>query len=83
MLDLDCVEINIARSEHRPNNSSMDLCFVTTDDINDLVQLVELRFNYTELKNVKRTKLIDKVNGSTNVMGNSMSISNEYIFKKF
>lgn len=83
VLNMDCVEINNARNEENRNrNSSMDCAFAIKEEINESVEmlLIELRFNYKSLKNLKQDKLLSKVSGTTLVLGNSFSISNNYIF---
>ncbi len=80
VLDMDCVELKIAQSEHRVNNSSMDCAFVIDDESNEEVLLVELRFNYKNMKNLDRNKLLKKVLGSTLAIDNSIPINNKYIF---
>jgi hypothetical protein len=83
VLDMDCVEINNARNEGNRNRySSMDCAFAIKDEVNGNVKmlLVELRFNYKSLQNLKQDKLLSKVSGTTLALGNSVSISDNYIF---
>jgi hypothetical protein len=83
VLDMDCVEIKNALNEgNRNRNSSMDCAFAIKDETNGCVEilLVELRFNYKSLQNLKQDKLLSKVSGTTLALGNSVSISNNYIF---
>lgn len=80
VIDLDCVELNLARSQKRNQNSTMDSSFAISDKSNLEMLLVELRFNYTNLSNLSRQKLLDKVSGSISVLGNTVKINNTYIF---
>ncbi len=80
VLDLDCVEIAVARSEHRNQNRTMDTTFAISDAISLEMLLVELRFNYTNLANLNRIELLEKVSGSELILGNSVKICKDYIF---
>jgi hypothetical protein len=82
VLDLDCVEAKIAADEHRIRRSSMDCTFAIEIEETDSYEMlmVELRYNYLNLQNLTRTKLLDKVSGSTLALGNSVIISNIFIF---
>lgn len=82
VLDLDCVEAKISADEHRIRRSSMDCTFaIENEETNSNEMLmVELRYNYSNLQNLTRTKLLDKVSGSTLALGNSVIISNIFIF---
>lgn len=80
VLDLDCVEIEKARSEHRNQNRTMDSTFAISDANSLEMLLVELRFNYTNLANLNRIVLLEKVAGSTLILGNSVKINEDYIF---
>ena len=42
--------------------------------------LIELRFNYISVRNLNRQKLLDKVSGSKNSLGNGTNISHRNIF---
>lgn len=66
VLDMDCVESKIARSESRTNNKSMDCCFIAKDiNNNEIIIFVEYRFNYKSMKNLKSKDLRDKKKYST------------------
>lgn len=80
VIDLDCVERERAKSEKRNQISTMDSTFAISDDENLEMLLIELRFNYKNLSNLNRQKLIDKVSGSLSILGNTVKISNTYIF---
>lgn len=85
VLDLDCVESKNAINEKRTNRSSMDCTFAIKNEITGDFEmlLVELRFNYINMRNLTRIKLLDKVKGSTIALGNSVKINeyNIFIFK--
>lgn len=80
VLDLDCVEIEKARNEHRNQNRTMDTTFAISDATSLEMLLVELRFNYTNLANLNRIELLEKVAGSQLILGNSVKICGDYIF---
>lgn len=80
VIDLDCVEIERARIERRNQISTMDCTFAISDNENLEMLLVELRFNYKNLSNLNRQKLIDKVSGSLSILGNTVKINNTYVF---
>jgi hypothetical protein len=60
----------------------MDCTFAIEIEETDSYEMlmVELRYNYLNLQNLTRTKLLDKVSGSTLALGNSVIISNIFIF---
>lgn len=61
VIDMDCVESNIARSEGRNNNKSMDSAFVTLDeDGSSKIVFAEFRFNYKSMKNLRAKDLRGK-----------------------
>lgn len=61
VIDMDCVEKKIARSEGRCNNKSMDSAFVALDaDGNCSIVFVEYRFNYQSMKNLRAKDLRGK-----------------------
>jgi hypothetical protein len=82
ILDLDCVESKNAMKERRTNRSSMDCTFAIEDEITGNVEmlLVELRFNYVNMQNLTRRKLLDKVSGSRIALGSSVKINDDNIF---
>lgn len=80
VMDLDAAEVEKARCESRPQNSTMDCSFAVSDLKETKMLLVEFRFNYVNLKNLNRKKLIDKVAGSILLLGNSIQCYPEYIF---
>lgn len=80
VLDLDCVEIEKARSEHRNQNRTMDTTFAISDSTSLEMLLVELRFNYINLANLNRIELLEKVTGSLLILGTSVNIHRDYVF---
>lgn len=80
VLDLDCVERVLAASAGRNQNKSMDCTFAIKDDTNAELLLVEFRFNYQNMKNLTRTELIGKVQGSLSALGTSMNVHQNYVF---
>jgi len=80
VIDLDCVEKIRAQNKSQNRQSTMDSTFAISDSSNLEMLLVELRFNYRNLSNLNRKKLIDKVNGSISILGNSVKINDTYIF---
>jgi hypothetical protein len=80
VIDLDCVEVENARNEHRNQNRTMDVTFAISDTNNLEMLLVELRFNYKNLANLNRIELLEKVDGSTLILGNTVKVNGDYIF---
>lgn len=80
VMDMDAAEVETAKQDLRLQNSTMDCCFAISDLNNTKMLLVEFRFNYTNLKNLNRNKLLDKVAGSILLLGNTIEIFQEYIF---
>ena len=58
----------------------MDTTFAISDSITLEMLLVELRFNYTNLANLNRTVLLEKVSGSHLTLKNIENIHRDYIF---
>ncbi|NHM08354.1 hypothetical protein G4D82_14085 [Flavobacterium sp. CYK-4] len=79
VIDLDCVELNKAKAEIRPQNKTMDTTFVISNTTTAEMLLVELRFNYRNLSNLDRNELLGKVVGSVLLCSPSV-INNNYIF---
>lgn len=102
VIDLDNVEVNLAKLERRLQNKTMDCAFLVSSKINlapsrlndnlnfrDIifervysnVQLVELRLNFENAKNVKQKDLQKKINGSIRIFTPyNLSVRNLYIF---
>ena len=82
VIDLDLVEELAAKSQSRQKNKSMDLAFGITDGskLNEMV-MVELRLNYqNNLRNLDKSKLDGKVNGSLAILSNNPPIFKQFIF---
>lgn len=61
VLDMDCVEEKIAKSEGRNNKKSMDSLFILKDSVGiKEIVFVEFRFNYKSMKNLKAIDLRNK-----------------------
>lgn len=70
-LDLDEVERNTARVESRQQNKSMDSAFVVKNDLNnESIVLVEFRFNYRSMRNLKAKDLRGKKKFSSALIKN-------------
>ncbi len=83
ILNLDIAESKVAAKEMRVPNKSMDLAFGLRDDsLNGLKKmlLVELRFNYINMRNLKRSDLIGKVQESKLIMENNPEVEGYFIF---
>jgi hypothetical protein len=82
ILDMDCVELQLAMANTRKQNKSMDSAFVITDNSGKKKEIlfVEFRFNYTNLKNLDRKELEGKVSGSINSLNPITNIHNQYFF---
>ncbi len=82
VLNMDCVETRNAFAEHRDNRRSMDCAFgiESNETIDQEILMVELRYNYLNLKNLTRQELIEKVAGTTLALGGSVQIHKESIF---
>lgn len=77
VINMDCVEKLVAKSENRKQLKSMDSSFVIG---NDQILLTEFRFNYKKMSNLNREELFGKVLGSKNALNNSQNIHNQYFF---
>jgi hypothetical protein len=82
VLNMDCVESELAKEEARNQNMSMDSAFVIVSNDKSIkeILLVEFRFNYQSLTHLKRDDLLNKVSGSTNALKNTLNIHQRYIF---
>ncbi len=82
IIDMDFVESRLSSAEKRSPNKSMDSTFVVNEgsaDTNEAV-LTEFRFNYLNLKNLKKQDLFGKVQGSTNAINGKEIIHTKYYF---
>ena len=82
VLDMDCVELQLATANVRNQNKSMDSAFIIADNAGGIIEilLVEFRFNYTNLKNLKRDDLEGKVSGSIACLIPFTNIHSNYFF---
>lgn len=82
VLNMDCVEADLANAGGRLRDKSMDSAFVIIDNTGTIseILLVEFRFNYVNLKNLNRNELLGKVSGSTSALNPLSNIHNQYVF---
>ena len=82
IIDMDFVEAVLARAKKRNQSKSMDSVFVIKSDSENTNQavLTEFRFNYENLKNLKKQDLFGKVAGSTIAINGKESIHPKYYF---
>ncbi len=82
LLDMDCVENQLAIEEQRKRFKSMDSALVVVQESDDTpkIILVEFRFNYKKMSNLTKVELFDKVAGSTNALENTLIIDDKYYF---
>ena len=82
VLNMDCVESELAKQEARKQSMSMDSAFVIVSNDKSIkeILLVEFRFNYRSLTHLKREDLLNKVSGSTNALKNTFDIHQRFIF---
>lgn len=82
VLNMDCVEADLANSNGRLKDKSMDSVFVIIDNngANAEILLVEFRFNYQSFRNLKRDKMLGKVSGSISALFPISNIHGKYIF---
>ena len=82
LLDMDCVENQLAKEGQRNRFKSMDsaLVVVQESDATHKIILVEFRFNYQNMKNLTKVELFEKVAGSTNALENTLIIEDKYYF---
>ncbi len=57
VIDMDCAESITAKIAKRTNNKSMDSAFIALNGFSELVVLVELRFNYKSMNNLRAKDL--------------------------
>lgn len=83
VLNLDCVERNIATDEHRSRKRTVDLVFAgKSGEVSIQVVLVELRYNYINMQKLKRVVLIEKVDHSKELLiGNDIFPKVFFVFE--
>ena len=77
-LNLDMVE-----RSHRPHQmqSTVDFCFGVSQNLkNRQIVLTELRLRVNNPKTIKKSDLVDKVNGSINLLSREIPIYKEFYF---
>lgn len=80
ILSIDDVEILIAKSEKRNRNCTVDSAFVINKDDEYRILLVEFRFNYENVQNLKRIDLLNKISGSQNILKDTLSYHDKIYF---
>jgi hypothetical protein len=81
VINLDEAEKVISRGQQCKPSKSMDICFgLTNKEFNLSILLVEFRFNYRNMRNLDKSELDGKLQGSKKLLGESISIKDEYIF---
>lgn len=82
VLDMDCVENQLAIEGQRKRFKSMDSALVVVQESDDTpkIILVEFRFNYKKMSNLTKVELFEKVAGSTNALENTLTIDAKYYF---
>jgi hypothetical protein len=82
VLDMDFVEGRTASEQKRIPHKSMDSAFMIIDKEGDNkeILLVEFRFNYSNMKNLDKKSLFDKVAGSELALKSPTNLHNKYIF---
>lgn len=82
VINLDIAEARVSLAEKRARSKSMDISFgaISADESSRKMVLVELRFNYENLRNVYKGALEEKIEGSKNILGGNIEIHEEYIF---
>ncbi len=82
VINLDDVEISVSREQNnRQRNKTMDTTFVISNENKEEMLLVELRFNYTNLKNLKLSELKGKIEGSCLLLNDLIHEKYIFIFK--
>ncbi len=82
VLDLDEVETIIASIQSRLKNQSMDMTIGLKNDDSSIKEmlLVDFKFRMGNPNNLIQVDMMGKVTGSTNILGPSIQVRNEYIF---
>jgi hypothetical protein len=82
LINMDCVEAKVASSQKKTFNKSMDSAFLTKDSTGTKQEIVfvEYRFNYQNMKNLKKEELFGKVAGSTSALNTPPNIHEDYYF---
>ncbi|EZH75887.1 hypothetical protein ATO12_03595 [Aquimarina atlantica] len=79
-LNLDKVESNLARKEKRNARKTMDFSFGSKSGNEKRTVLCELRLNYKNVNNIKKSELDSKVSNSKGLLGHSPTIYSPNLF---
>jgi hypothetical protein len=83
VIDFDCIEEKLSSLQHRKKVKSVDSIFVISDNsLNREIVLVELRLNYTNMANLVRKELEEKVKETIKTLKSfeNINIHSEYFF---
>lgn len=83
VIDFDCIEKKLSDLQYRKPVKSVDSIFVISDDsLNREIVLVELRLNYTNMANLERKELEEKVKETIKTLKSfeNINIHSEYFF---
>lgn len=83
VIDFDCIEKKLSDLQHRNPVKSVDSIFVISDDsLNREIVLVELRLNYTNMANLEKKELEEKVKETIKTLKSfeNINIHSEYFF---
>ena len=79
-LNIDRVENILAQNEKRNARKTMDISFGLKSGNEKRVILCELRLNYKNVNNLKKSELDSKISNSRNILGHSTVIFNPSLF---
>lgn len=83
VIDFDCIEKKLSGLQHRNPVKSVDSIFVISDNsLNREIVLVELRLNYTNMANLEKKELEEKVKETIKTLKSfeNINIHSEYFF---
>lgn len=79
-INLDKIEVFLAKAEKRDRRSTMDICFgVLKNNVKQLV-LCECRFNYQNTNNLSKGELDSKISCSKKLVGSEITIHQYFVF---
>jgi hypothetical protein len=81
VINLDEAEIQVANSENRILNPSMDMAFGIVNDDNSIkaMLMVELKLNVINPNRLNEVNLIGKAQGSQKILGNEITIYDKWL----
>lgn len=79
-INLDNVEICLAKKDKRNNRKTMDFSFGIKVINQSKFVLVELRLNYKNINNLSKTELDSKIYNSKIILGQNPNLLNHYYF---